>query len=85
MKPVIELEHVKKVYQTGDVAVQAVRDVSLQVLPGEFVAVMGATVCPTSTLREITIPLVGAEMVHRLRSTWAFSRVASLIMTCASA
>ena len=41
--PVIELENVDKVYQAGEVAVKAVRGVSLTVMPGEFAAVMGAS------------------------------------------
>ena len=38
VKPVIQLEGIEKIYQTGEVAVKAVRGVSLTVKPGEFVA-----------------------------------------------
>ena len=53
VQPVIRLEGIEKVYQTGEVAVKAVRGVSLQVLPGEFVAVMGASGSGKSTLMNV--------------------------------
>ena len=43
MPPVIELENVTKVYDSGDVQVQALRGVSLAIQPGEFVAIVGAS------------------------------------------
>ena len=52
-KPVIQLDGVDKVYQTGEVAVKAVRGVSLTVMPGEFVAVMGASGSGKSTLMNL--------------------------------
>ena len=52
-KPVIQLDGVDKVYQTGEVAVHAVRGVSLTVMPGEFVAVMGASGSGKSTLMNL--------------------------------
>jgi putative ABC transport system ATP-binding protein len=53
MQPVIELLGVHRVYQTGATAVYAVRDVTLRVEAGEFVAIMGASGAGKSTLMNV--------------------------------
>src|SRR3954452_2138412 len=53
MDAVIKLENVEKTYQTGEFSVHAVRDVSLQIGRGEFVAIMGSSGSGKSTLMNI--------------------------------
>ncbi|MEZ5274535.1 MAG: ABC transporter ATP-binding protein [Ilumatobacteraceae bacterium] len=50
MQPVLELEHVSRVYGEGDAAVTALHDVSLRVMPGDFLSIMGPSGSGKSTM-----------------------------------
>ena len=51
--PLIHVDDVHKVYKSGDVEVHALRGVSVDVYPGEFVAIMGSSGSGKSTLMNL--------------------------------
>lgn len=52
-RPVIELNDIHKIYQTGDIKFHALRGISLTVREGEFVAIMGTSGSGKSTMMNI--------------------------------
>jgi putative ABC transport system ATP-binding protein len=51
--PLIQIDHLTKVYELGEVEVHALRGVSVRVSKGEFVAIMGASGSGKSTFMNI--------------------------------
>jgi putative ABC transport system ATP-binding protein len=51
--PIVQLHHVSKTYRSGHLAVEAVRDVSLDLVHGEYAAIMGPSGSGKSTLMHI--------------------------------
>ena len=43
--PIVRFENVFKTYQMGLVTVEALRGISLEVFPGEYISIMGPSGC----------------------------------------
>lgn len=53
MMPLVKLSQVNKIYHTGEIPFQALKNIDLQILKGDFVAVIGASGSGKTTLMNI--------------------------------
>ncbi len=57
VRPALEIDRVSKAFQVAGKPLEVLRDVSLSVRPGEFVAIVGASGCGKSTLLRLILGL----------------------------
>jgi len=83
-RAIVETSDISKIYGVGDIRVAALESVSLRILPGEFIAIMGPSGSGKSTLMYIlgclatpssgTYILDGEDVSHLSRQELAFIR-----------
>ena len=61
MRPLLELNNINYSYHTIDGETKALSDISFQLAPGEFAAVVGPSGCGKSTLLSLIAGLIEAE------------------------
>ena len=61
MRPLLELNNISYSYHTIDGETKALSDISFQLAPGEFAAVVGPSGCGKSTLLSLIAGLMEAE------------------------
>ena len=75
MEPIIAAEHLGKTYRSGKLEVQALRDVTFSVDPGEFVAIVGPSGSGKSTLFYVLGGLTSASSGSLFIQGQDFSRL----------
>lgn len=73
MKPVLELRHVWKTYGTGDVKVEALRDINIKIEKGEYISIMGPSGSGKTTLMHmmgcLDKPTKGSVFIDGINTT----------------
>jgi putative ABC transport system ATP-binding protein len=54
----IEMKNINKVYKMGEVSLEALKEVSLTIGPGEFISIMGPSGSGKSTLMNTLFPAI---------------------------
>lgn len=60
-KPLLRLKHISKIYQLGDFQIRALDDISLEIFPHEFIAIVGSSGSGKSTFLQIASNLAEAS------------------------